>query len=155
MHIMPRSRRIYRSNRMESMLLIILVLFGSHQVHALQTIRAPPSSGTTRSLLGKWLTGVTADRSSEYWFDQRIHCLGNVGLSGALHAAVTPACTKLIDVMEYNNEDIRRTVRPFRFSFGLVSTMNYRFQRVFAAKRLQIPRKFLISAVVLVALPGP
>lgn len=47
----------------------------------------------------------------EYWFDQRIHNLGNNGVMGALHAAVAALSTKLIDVLAYDGVDIRQQVR--------------------------------------------
>lgn len=40
-----------------------------------------------------------------------IHTLGNVGLGGALHAALAPLSTKLIDVVAYEGQDVRQKVR--------------------------------------------
>ena len=45
--------------------------------------------------------------SSPYWFDPRIHVLGNDGVWGGIHAAVAPAVTRLIDVTAYGGKDIR------------------------------------------------
>jgi hypothetical protein len=53
----------------------------------------------------KW--GVDED---EYWFDARIHTLGNVGFTGALHAASAAFATKVIDVNAYNGVDVRQQV---------------------------------------------
>lgn len=49
----------------------------------------------------------------EYWFDQRIHTLGNVGFFGGLHAAMAPVSTKLIDVFAYDGIEVREVVRHF------------------------------------------
>ena len=40
-----------------------------------------------------------------------IHTLGNVGFWGALHAALAPLSTKLIDVLAYGGQDVRQMVR--------------------------------------------
>lgn len=56
-------------------------------------------------------------KATEYYFDRRVHNLGNVGLGGAVHAAVAPAATALIDQLAYGGRDVRRellerVVRP-------------------------------------------
>jgi ubiquinone/menaquinone biosynthesis C-methylase UbiE len=56
----------------------------------------------------KW--GVDDTHEAEYWFDARIHTLGNVGLTGGLHAASAAFATKLIDVKAYNGVDVRQQV---------------------------------------------
>jgi ubiquinone/menaquinone biosynthesis C-methylase UbiE len=56
----------------------------------------------------KW--GVDNDFENEYWFDQRIHTLGNSGFGGAVHAAVAAFSTKIIDFAAYDGVDIRREV---------------------------------------------
>jgi hypothetical protein len=57
----------------------------------------------------KW--GVDDTHEAEYWFDTRIHTLGNgVGITGGLHAASAAFATKLIDVKAYNGVDIRQQV---------------------------------------------
>ena len=53
----------------------------------------------------KW--GIEQD---EYWFDHRIHTLGNTGVSGALHAAMAPISTKVIDMVAYHGIDLRKQV---------------------------------------------
>lgn len=40
-----------------------------------------------------------------------IHTLGNVGFWGAVHAALAPLSTKLIDVLAYGGKDVRQMVR--------------------------------------------
>jgi ubiquinone/menaquinone biosynthesis C-methylase UbiE len=59
---------------------------------------------TTRK---KW--GVEVDES-EYWDDPRIHTLGNSGLGGAIHAAMAPISTFVIDSLSYKGTDIRHLV---------------------------------------------
>lgn len=57
----------------------------------------------------KW--GVERGCPAEYWFDSRIHTLGNIGIGGAFHAATAPIATKIIDDVAYNGIDIRQQVR--------------------------------------------
>jgi hypothetical protein len=59
---------------------------------------------------------VDKDYSEEYWFDHRIHTLGNSGFFGALHAAVAPFSTMIIDAVAYGGEDVRKKVRRLRSS---------------------------------------
>jgi hypothetical protein len=56
----------------------------------------------------QWRTETTYE--NEYWHDKRIHSLGNIGFGGAVHAALAPLSTKLIDVLAYNGTDIRQLV---------------------------------------------
>lgn len=56
----------------------------------------------------KW--GVDNEHANEYWFDARIHTLGNCGFWGAFHAAVAPISTLVIDVAAYNGIDVRKKV---------------------------------------------
>jgi ubiquinone/menaquinone biosynthesis C-methylase UbiE len=53
----------------------------------------------------KW--GVDNEHPGEYWFDDRIHVLGNRGFLGAFHAAIAPLSTKLIDDAAYGGVDVR------------------------------------------------
>lgn len=78
----------------------------------------------------KW--GVDNDFENEYWFDQRIHTLGNSGFGGAVHAAVAAFSTKIIDFAAYDGVDIRKEVRELLRSliFLLIKnrhSMNVRF----------------------------
>jgi hypothetical protein len=59
----------------------------------------------------KW--GVENDESDrfEYWSDRRIHTFGNTGFLGALHAAMAPLSTKVIDMVAYDGQDVRSLVR--------------------------------------------
>jgi hypothetical protein len=56
----------------------------------------------------KW--GVDDTHEAEYWFDTRIHTLGNVGITGGLHAASAALATKVIDESAYNGVDVRQRV---------------------------------------------
>ncbi len=56
----------------------------------------------------KW--GTDYDHPEEYWFDDRIHTLGNAGFGGAVHAALAPFSTKIIDFAAYHGVDIRLKV---------------------------------------------
>jgi ubiquinone/menaquinone biosynthesis C-methylase UbiE len=49
----------------------------------------------------------TAD---EYWYNKNIHTLGNTGFFGALHAALAPLSTKIIDKQAYGGADVRSLV---------------------------------------------
>ena len=42
-----------------------------------------------------------------YYFDNRIHNMGNIGLGGRLHAELSPFATKMIDNIRYNGNNIR------------------------------------------------
>lgn len=74
-----------------------------------------PSTPTkNQSALMTMTTATTQTKStpcSEYWFDQRIHSLGNTGPTGALHAAMAIGVTKLIDWVAYDGVSVREQVR--------------------------------------------
>jgi hypothetical protein len=55
--------------------------------------------------------GMDKEYPDEYWFDDRIHNLGNRGFLGAVHAALAPISTKLIDITAYHGVDMRLQVR--------------------------------------------
>ena len=59
----------------------------------------------------KW--GTDHEHPEEYWFDNRIHTLGNHGFGGAVHAALAPLSTKIIDLAAYRGVDIRLKVRSY------------------------------------------
>ena len=61
----------------------------------------------------KW--GTDYEHPEEYWFDERIHTLGNHGFGGAIHAALAPLSTKIIDLAAYRGEDVRLKVSPLSF----------------------------------------
>ena len=56
----------------------------------------------------KW--GIDKDETSEYWFNNKIHTFGNTGFFGALHAAMAPLATKLIDNVAYDGLDARMQI---------------------------------------------
>lgn len=70
---------------------------------------APPRKEAKPIHRPKW--GVDNASPCEYWFDDRIHTLGNHGFWGALHAAMAPMSTKLIDLAAYDGIDIRKQVQ--------------------------------------------
>lgn len=45
-----------------------------------------------------------------YWYHPQIHTLGNTGVLGALHSALCPVCTYIIDVAAYAGENVRQRV---------------------------------------------
>mmetsp|Transcript_37851 Transcript_37851/g.79262 ORF Transcript_37851/g.79262 Transcript_37851/m.79262 type:complete len:333 (-) Transcript_37851:427-1425(-) len=46
----------------------------------------------------------------EYWSRPDIHTFGNMGFGGALHAAMAPIATKIIDVKAYGGVDVRLNI---------------------------------------------
>jgi hypothetical protein len=71
-------------------------------------IKKPTISDWQASSRKKW--GVDKDYDDEYWFNTKIHTLGNTGFTGGLHAAMAPLATKVIDVFSYDGVDIRSVV---------------------------------------------
>jgi SAM-dependent methyltransferase len=45
-----------------------------------------------------------------YWNDPRIHHLGNTGLSGAIHAKISPVISKILNNINYDGRDIRNEI---------------------------------------------
>jgi hypothetical protein len=78
----------------------------------LSTIASPPKQQNkefaTVTVRKQW--GIDNTQENEYWYDSRIHTLGNVGFWGAVHAAMAPISTKIIDVVAYDGIDIRSLV---------------------------------------------
>jgi hypothetical protein len=117
---------------------------------ALNTIYSPPTMSLTETLKvsdagliiptttteaatlphhrNKW--GVDNQYANEYWFDKRIHTLGNHGFWGAVHAALAPISTKVIDMAAYDGIDIRKEVRCYccvsigRFVLEIIVTIS-------------------------------
>jgi hypothetical protein len=71
-----------------------------------QVVKEHPRA--TKTIHKRW--GVDA-HGEEYWYDQRIHTLGNVGFGGAVHAACAAVSTKLIDIVAYDGMNVRQKVR--------------------------------------------
>jgi hypothetical protein len=66
-----------------------------------------------KSLLKRWEIGVdnaATDYEDQYWYNPTIHSFGNIGFLGAIHAALAPISTKVIDVVAYDGEDVRSIV---------------------------------------------
>lgn len=64
----------------------------------------------TASSVGRKKWGMDNNNEDEYWFDDRIHSLGNTGIGGAIHAAIAPLSTKVIDILSYDGVDVRSKV---------------------------------------------
>lgn len=45
-----------------------------------------------------------------YWFDERIHSFGNIGLGGRFHAFCAPIATRVIDKLSYGGVNVRERV---------------------------------------------
>lgn len=45
-----------------------------------------------------------------YYFDNRIHNFGNIGIKGKIHAELAYLSTKIIDKLRYNGRDIRKEI---------------------------------------------
>jgi SAM-dependent methyltransferase len=54
---------------------------------------------------------------TEYYNDPRIHNMGNIGIGGWFHAEISPFVTKIIDIIRYNNNDIRKLLIKNYISF--------------------------------------
>jgi hypothetical protein len=67
-----------------------------------------------RNAIGRKRFGLD-DLPSEYWFNNRIHSLGNTNLLGRLHSVLAPLATKLIDNAAYDGEDVRTRVSCYGY----------------------------------------
>jgi hypothetical protein len=76
-----------------------------HEPETIDSIAPSHLASVSRT---KW--GTDHDHPEEYWFDDRIHTLGNHGFGGAVHAALAPFSTKIIDLAAYHGEDVRLKV---------------------------------------------
>lgn len=56
------------------------------------------------------ILGTEAPCKYEYWDRPDIHTFGNTGVGGAIHAAMAPIATKIIDVKAYGGVDVRKNV---------------------------------------------
>lgn len=70
--------------------------------------QTPIAGNKLRPSVSKLTWGVDNEYPEEYWFDTRIHELGNTGFWGAVHAAVSPLATKVVDVVSYHGVDVRQ-----------------------------------------------
>jgi hypothetical protein len=69
------------------------------------------ASAVDRHMAAHKQMGIDKDHGLEYWFDQRIHSLGNRGFMGGVHAATAMVATKLIDMAAYGGTNLRTRVR--------------------------------------------
>jgi hypothetical protein len=80
------------------------------QVSKAATAETIARDGTFRK---RWEIGIesaASDYEDEYWYNPKIHSLGNIGFLGAIHAALAPISTKVIDEIAYDGQDIRSVV---------------------------------------------
>mmetsp|Transcript_30209 Transcript_30209/g.62879 ORF Transcript_30209/g.62879 Transcript_30209/m.62879 type:complete len:354 (-) Transcript_30209:246-1307(-) len=56
------------------------------------------------------ILGTEMPCTCDYWSRPDIHTLGNTGFGGAVHAAIAPLATKLIDVKAYGGSDVRKLI---------------------------------------------
>lgn len=49
-------------------------------------------------------------KNPPYYFDRRIHNLGNIGLKGKIHAETALISTRVIDIIRYNGRNIRKEI---------------------------------------------
>jgi ubiquinone/menaquinone biosynthesis C-methylase UbiE len=68
-----------------------------------------PSKDASPPLQNKIL-GTEVPCMFEYWSRPDIHTFGNMGLGGAVHAAMAPLATKIIDVKAYGGVDVRKNI---------------------------------------------
>lgn len=68
---------------------------------------AKESSGFT---LPEGISGWKHQGPPLYWYHTQIHSLGNTGLFGALHSALCPLATYIIDASAYAGENVRQQV---------------------------------------------
>jgi hypothetical protein len=73
-----------------------------------RTVAAQKDATYHAQVRKRW--GIDNAEENEYWYDSRIHTLGNAGFLGAVHAALAPLSTKIIDVVAYDGRDIRSLV---------------------------------------------
>jgi len=64
----------------------------------------------TEDRVASWMKFGAEDNPEEYWYNKRIHTLGNTGTLGALHAAMGPISTIIIDKLAYKGVDVRTQV---------------------------------------------
>lgn len=71
-----------------------------------KTTKCPSESPPVKNRIFKTKEECAVD----YWARKDIHTLGNVGFGGAVHAAMAPLATKMIDVKAYGGVDVRALV---------------------------------------------
>jgi ubiquinone/menaquinone biosynthesis C-methylase UbiE len=77
----------------------------------LTTVKAPEgASGEEFPPLRNQVLGTEVPCMFEYWKRPDIHTFGNMGFGGALHAAMAPIATHIIDVKAYGGVDVRKSI---------------------------------------------
>lgn len=74
------------------------------------TIKQPPLAQDNAPPLRNDILKTEAPCLYEYWSRPDIHTFGNMGFGGALHAAIAPFATKMIDVKAYGGQDVRKMI---------------------------------------------
>jgi hypothetical protein len=80
------------------------------QVSKAATAENMARDGTIRKRWGIGIDNAASRYEDEYWYNPKIHKFGNVGFLGAIHAALAPIATKVIDVISYDGQNIRSVV---------------------------------------------
>jgi len=48
--------------------------------------------------------------STPYYYNPKMHNFGNIGFGGKIHANLSPFATKMIDIIRYDNKNIRKII---------------------------------------------
>jgi len=84
----------------------------------------------------------------KYWFHPKIHTFGNTGFLGAIHAALAPLVTKLIDFSAFFGENVRITIaKGLRQNIGKANVLDLCFCIGMSTRALQ--GAFQDAAVIL------
>ena len=76
----------------------------------LDTVKQPPTVKDDAPPLRNEILNTEIPCMYEYWSRPDIHTFGNMGLGGALHAAMAPFATFMIDVKAYGGLDVRKMI---------------------------------------------
>eukprot|EP00985_Skeletonema_marinoi_P018596 scaffold10417_cov137-Skeletonema_marinoi.AAC.20 len=76
----------------------------------LNTAKQPPIAKDDAPPLRNQLLNTEIPCLYEYWSRPDIHTFGNMGFGGAIHAAMAPFATKMIDVKAYGGQDVRKLI---------------------------------------------
>lgn len=76
----------------------------------LDTVKQPPTVKDDAPPLRNEILNTEIPCMYEYWSRPDIHTFGNMGLGGAIHAAMAPFATFMIDVKAYGGVDVRKMI---------------------------------------------
>jgi len=74
------------------------------------TVKQPPTVKDDVPPLRNEILNTEIPCMYEYWSRPDIHTFGNMGLGGAIHAAMAPFATFMIDVKAYGGQDVRKMI---------------------------------------------